>query len=115
MHHCLLVASLIIAKLGHLLQRLANSGDIAVAKDTKASGEKGLFSPVAFHVLVFEKCNNSLRHRQTFCCLFDHKNSVLDTHQPSGGGRKERLRSREPASQACSLDIYLSLLYIDTT
>src|SRR6266550_2858984 len=115
MHHSLLVAGLIIAELGHLLQCLANSGDIAVAKDTKASGEKGLFSPITFHILVFEKGDDGLGHRQTFCCLFDHKNSVLDTHQPSGGGRKERLRSREPASQACSLDIYLSLLYIDTT
>src|SRR6266700_5180200 len=98
MYHSLLVASLIIAELGHLLQCLANSGDIAVAKDTKASGEKGLFLPITFHVLVFEKCNNSLRHRQTFCCLFGHVCSPIilgttllarcngpNTHQPKNG------------------------------
>src|SRR5881227_908814 len=81
MYHSLLVASLIIAELGHLLQCLANSGDIAMAKDTKASGEKGLFSPVAFHVLVFEKGDDGLGHRQTFCCLFGHVCSpiILDT------------------------------------
>ena len=72
MHHGLLVASLIIAELGHLLQCLANSGDIAVAKDTKAAGKKRLFSPVALHVLIFEKGNDGLGHRQAFGCLFGH-------------------------------------------
>ena len=77
MHHSLLVAGLIIAELGHLLQCLANSGDIAVTKDTEASGEKGLFSPVAFHILVFEKGNDGLSHRHTCCCLFVHVRSPI--------------------------------------
>jgi len=48
-----------------LLQSLAYSGDVSVAKDTEASGKKGLFSPVAFHILVFEKGNDGLSHRHT--------------------------------------------------
>src|SRR5881398_2858051 len=62
MHHGLLVASLIIAELGHLLQCLANSGDIAVAKDTKASGENSPFSPDALVSLATAISRELARH-----------------------------------------------------
>ena len=55
MHHRLLVARLVIAEFGHLLQGLANSRDIAMAKDTKASGEKGLFLPSRSTYWFFRK------------------------------------------------------------
>jgi hypothetical protein len=55
-----------------LLQSLADAGNIAVTKDPEAAGEKGLCLPVAFNVLVFEKGNDGLSHRQVFCGLFAH-------------------------------------------
>src|SRR5207248_438941 len=72
MHHCLLVARLVVAELRHLLQRLADSANIAMAKDAKATGKERLFNAVALYVLVFEKCNDGLGHRHTFCRLFVH-------------------------------------------
>src|SRR2546421_6220498 len=77
MHHGLLVAGLIIAELRNLLQCLANPGNIAVSKDTEASSEKGLFSPVAFYILVVEKGNDGLGHRHTLCCLLVHIRSPI--------------------------------------
>jgi len=38
-----------------LLQRLTDSGDIAMTKDAKTPGEKGLFYPVTLHILVLKK------------------------------------------------------------
>ncbi len=72
MHHCLLVTSLIVTELRYLLQGLANSRDIAMTKDTKAASEKKLLYPIALHVLVFEKGDDSLCHCSTFYCLYTH-------------------------------------------
>src|SRR5437660_5620628 len=77
MHHGLLVAGLIVAELRHLLQRLANPSNIAMSKNTEASSEKGLFSPVAFYILVVEKGNDGLGHRHTLCCLLVHIRSPI--------------------------------------
>src|SRR5437588_4318985 len=69
MHHCLLVASLVIAELRHLLQSLTNPSDISMTKDAKASSKKGLLYPVALHVLVLKKCNDGMSRCQPLVCL----------------------------------------------
>jgi hypothetical protein len=52
MNHCLLVSGLVVAKLWRLLQGLANTSHIAVAKNAKATGEELIFVSVALDVLV---------------------------------------------------------------
>jgi hypothetical protein len=62
MHHSLLVATLIIAKIGVLLERLAHAGDVAVAKNPEAAGEKWLLEAIALDPLVLEECHQRLGH-----------------------------------------------------
>lgn len=60
MHLGLLVARLIIAKIGVLLQSLANAAHNAVTKNTEAPGEEWLFHSIAFNILVLQKCDHGL-------------------------------------------------------
>jgi hypothetical protein len=68
MYHRLFIAAEVIGKIWVLVQRLADSGEIAVTKNTETSREKWLFSPVAGHMLHLEESDNclgsgeSLRH-----------------------------------------------------
>ena len=71
-HHRLFIAGLVVTELGHLLQPLTHARDIPMAEDAKAPGKKGVFSPVTLHILVFEKGNNGLSHRQAFGGLLGH-------------------------------------------
>jgi len=78
MHHGLFVAGLVVAKFRHLLERLTDAGDIAMTKDAKTPGEKGLLYPIALHVLVLEKCDDGLGRCQTSCCLLIHIRPLVD-------------------------------------
>ena len=68
MHHRLLVAALVVAKVGVLLERLADAGDVAVAEDAEAAGEEGLLHAVALDVLLLEEGDQRLGHRQAYRC-----------------------------------------------
>ncbi len=60
MHHRLFVAGLEIAKIGILLQGLPDAGDVAVAENTPASGEEGVFATITLDILVLEECDDRL-------------------------------------------------------
>jgi hypothetical protein len=64
MHHALLVAKQVVGKIGILLECLADTGDVAVSKNTYATAKECLLLPVASHKLGFEKLNGGLRHGQ---------------------------------------------------
>src|SRR5260370_1172352 len=72
MYHRLLIARLVVTKFRHLLQRLADSRNIAMTKDAKTPGEKRLLNAVALYILVFEKGDDGLGHRHTPGCLVAH-------------------------------------------
>src|SRR3712207_843238 len=67
MHHRLLVPGLVV---GHpiyvLLERLAHPRYVAVTEDAKSTGEEALLLPVALHVLVRQKQDKRLGHRQPY-------------------------------------------------
>ena len=63
MHHRLLVARLVVAKVGVLLQGLAHAGHVAVAKDPETAREERLLPAVARHVLNLEELDQCLGHR----------------------------------------------------
>ena len=66
-HHRLLVARLIVTEApGVLLERLADTGDIAMSENPPATGEKGCFNAVALDVLVRQKQDKRLGGGQ-FC------------------------------------------------
>ncbi len=66
MHHRLLVAGLIVGQqVGLFEERLAHSGDVAVAEDAKAAVDETLLHTVALRELRREKPHQGLRHRQT--------------------------------------------------
>jgi hypothetical protein len=67
MDHGLLVARLIIAQSGDLLERLPHARDIAVPEYTETSRKKLLLDAVAFDVLLGQKRNEGLCHRQSLC------------------------------------------------
>ena len=60
----LLVARLVVAEVGHLLQRLADARHVAVAEDAEAAGEERLSRAVALDVLVLQERDERLRHRR---------------------------------------------------
>ena len=62
MHLCLLVAGLVIAKVRHLLECLADACQVAVAKDAEAAREERQFAPVALHILGSQEADQRLRH-----------------------------------------------------
>ncbi len=62
MHAGLLVAHQDIWKIEILLQRLADAGDISVAKDAEHSGKKLMLPAISLHILILEKAN------QRLCC-----------------------------------------------
>lgn len=64
MYHRLLVACLIIAEVGVLVERLSQAGDVAVPKDAKTARKEALFHAVAFAVLVLQKAHDRLCYRQ---------------------------------------------------
>ena len=65
MHRRLLVAAEVVAKVRVLLQRLPDTGHIAMAEDPKTTGEEWLFLAVPVNVLVLEKCNQRLSYRES--------------------------------------------------
>src|SRR5947199_10148739 len=77
MHLSLDNACQILYDLKQFLLCICNTSTIALSKNTDASGKKGLFSPVAFYILVVEKGNDGLGHRHTFCCLLVHIRSPI--------------------------------------
>jgi hypothetical protein len=65
-HHRLLVAALVVSQpILHLMERLANSGDIAMAEDAEHTGEKRLAQAITLAVLDAQKPHERLRHRQS--------------------------------------------------
>jgi hypothetical protein len=60
----LLVARLVVAELGCLLQRLANPGHVAVAEDAPAAGKERLLDPVALDALALQERDQRLGRRQ---------------------------------------------------
>ena len=65
MNHGLLVAAQIVRKVRILLQRLADAGYVAVAKNSEATRKEGKLDPVPLDILIFQKCNCGLRRRQS--------------------------------------------------
>ena len=64
MHHRLLVAALEIAHPGlHLVERLADAGDVTVAEDAKHAAEQRLPPAVTFRELDAQKFHERLCHR----------------------------------------------------
>jgi hypothetical protein len=63
---------------------LTDTRDIAMAKDTKAPGEKGKLYTVTLDELVFEKGDDGLGHRYTLRCLLIHVHPpiILDNPAP---------------------------------
>src|SRR5205085_9835319 len=66
----LLVARLVVAEVGRLLQRLADPGQVAVAENAETAGEEKVFNAVALDVLVLQIADQRLsdgqpRHGQT--------------------------------------------------
>ena len=60
MHHRLFVAALVVAELGRLMQRLADSGHVAVPEDAQAAGEERLLDAVPLDGLVSQEVNQRL-------------------------------------------------------
>ncbi len=66
MHHPLLAARLVVGQqLGALVERLADSGDVAVAEDAEAAAEEPLLDPVALNVLGREEPDQRLCGRES--------------------------------------------------
>jgi len=63
----LLVAEQVITEAGVLLERLADSGDIPVTKNSEASFKEVILSAVSFDELILEKGDDGLSDRQPFC------------------------------------------------
>jgi hypothetical protein len=65
-HHRLFVSALVIAQaIAHLVQRLADAGDVAVAEDAKHAGKEALPMSVALAVLDAQESHERLGHRQS--------------------------------------------------
>src|SRR5215208_1681843 len=65
--HRLLVPRLVVGELVPiLLERLSDSGDVAVSEDAEGTGEQALLHPVALDVLVGQEPDQRLRCRQTY-------------------------------------------------
>ena len=73
----LLVAYLVVAKVGVLDQRFAHAGHAAVAKNSKAAGEERRFNAIAFHILILEKPDEGLRHSQADGLRLGHRIQLL--------------------------------------
>ncbi len=91
MDHRLLVASLVVAEVGVLLERLADAGDVAVAEDAEAAGEEGLLHAVALGILLLQERDQRLCHRQTERCLFAHASSHSLFSRQSAVRSRQRL------------------------
>ncbi len=63
----LLVAAEVVGEVGILLQRLAETGDDAVAEDAPSTFEEAVFDAVALDVLVLEEAQQGLRHCHSSC------------------------------------------------
>ena len=62
-NHRLLIARLVVTKVGVFLQGLAYAGHVAVAEDAEAAGKERLLPTVARHVLNLEELDQRLGHR----------------------------------------------------
>ena len=71
-HHRLLVAALVVAQpIAHLIERLADAGDVAVAEDAEDAGKERLPPAVALAELDAQEPHQRLRHRQDEAVMFD--------------------------------------------
>ncbi len=62
MYHCLLIAGLVVAKIGILLESLSNARHIPMTKNPKTAREKQLFSSIPLHILIFQEGDDRLSH-----------------------------------------------------
>src|SRR5882724_4143410 len=76
MHHRLLIACLVIAKIGHLLQGLTNACHIAMTKYPKTAREKSQFKAIALHILMLQKSNDRLGHRHLYMRRIVHSSPL---------------------------------------
>ena len=60
MYHRLFISGLEIPEIRILLKCLTNTGDIAVAENTKTTGEEFLLDAVSFNYLVFQEFDDGL-------------------------------------------------------
>ena len=67
MHHRLFIAAKVIAQPTILLQRLPDTGDIAMPKNSETSRNEAKFFSIARGILVLQKSDDRLRHRKTPC------------------------------------------------
>ena len=97
MHHRLLVPCLVVGEeIGVLVERLADSGDVAVAEDPEAALEEAVLDTVALDVLRGEEANEGLgggdsRHRQE---LSQTGGGYGYRHAPHRRDRSSRRRAR---------------------
>jgi len=73
MNLSLLVAGLVVAEVGVLLQSLTDAGDVAMPKNTETAGKERLLYAVALHILVFQERNQCLGGGQAAGCRDVHK------------------------------------------
>src|SRR5207253_421727 len=96
-HLGLLVARLVVAERGCLLQCLADAGQIAVAENTEAASEKRLLDPIALHELRLEVSDDRLcGGKATRLSHVDGPPTVSRTARPERGSGGWRV-SLEPA------------------
>jgi hypothetical protein len=66
-YHRLLVAGLVVREaFGVLLERLADTGDVTVAKNSEAPGEEAAFDPISLYVLLGQEAHQRLGRRQPY-------------------------------------------------
>ena len=73
--HGLLVAGLVVAKVGILVQRLPDAGHVAVAEDAKAARRKRAAPRHRAPELIFEEVNQRLGHGQADGGVCRHGNT----------------------------------------
>ena len=66
MDHRLFVPALVVAQslVAELIERLANTGDVAMAKNSKHAREEPLLPPIALAELRAQKADQGLGHRE---------------------------------------------------
>ena len=75
-HHGLFIASQVVAKIEILMKGFTHAGHVTVTEDTPDAGEERSLASVTLDVLLLEKSNECLSHRQSLCfhgCLLKCK------------------------------------------
>ena len=67
MHHGLLISALVVSEFQILLQRLSETSNVAVTKNSEATSKETLFAIISCDMLALQKLDQSLSRSQPLC------------------------------------------------